>query len=106
MRVPECRACGRCCLLPGDAFVSILESDSVPNRLRARHGSEMLDRWVRGQRRCAALVGRVDSAVRCSIYEKRPTPCRQYERGGTDCLRLLRADLPLEEFECPCGGVR
>lgn len=92
--------------MPGDSFVSVLETDSVPDRLRVCHGSEMLDRWVRGQRRCAALVGRVDSTARCSIYEERPTACRQYERGGADCLRLLRAALPLEEFEGPCGGTR
>jgi Fe-S-cluster containining protein len=29
-------------------------------------------------RRCTALIGEVGKQVACSIYENRPTPCREF----------------------------
>ena len=35
------------------------------------------------------LAGTIDKQVTCTIYERRPSVCRGYERGGPECLRRL-----------------
>src|SRR5690606_40699314 len=47
--------------------------------------------------RCIALEGQVGVDVRCTIYEKRPTPCRELEAswhggGPSDGCDRARAD--------------
>lgn len=42
---------------------------------------------------CACLV--LDSRATCSIYDARPSACRELERGGEEC-RVFRARLGLE----------
>jgi len=44
--------------------------------------------------RCAALLGEVGSAVRCSIYANRPSPCREFGvQWGADGPRINGDDL-------------
>jgi Fe-S-cluster containining protein len=45
--------------------------------------------------RCAALSGRVGQSVGCSIYEWRPSPCREFSEGSDACTRArARHGLP------------
>ncbi|MBI1396691.1 MAG: YkgJ family cysteine cluster protein [Betaproteobacteria bacterium] len=37
--------------------------------------------------RCVALEGEVGRSVRCTLYERRPGPCRELEPGDEKCLR-------------------
>ena len=36
---------------------------------------------------CAALTGAVGKQVRCTVYEQRPSPCREVEPGDDKCTR-------------------
>ena len=46
--------------------------------------------------RCAALLGEVGSAVRCTIYEGRPSPCREFGiEWDADHLCYTAEDLEL-----------
>ncbi len=47
---------------------------------------------------CAALEGAVGQQVRCTIYELRPSPCREVQPGDDKCLRARqRHGLPAVE---------
>lgn len=37
--------------------------------------------------RCVALAGTVGQAVACTIYDVRPSPCREFDTGHTACAR-------------------
>lgn len=54
----------------------------------SKDGVAMLTRMVRGECRCTALTGVIGKKVKCTIYERRPEICREYERGSFDCLSL------------------
>ncbi len=41
--------------------------------------------------RCVALRGVMGGAVRCSIYDRRPEICRQFEPGSGGCLEARAA---------------
>ena len=64
--------------------------DDVPRHLteQDRWGGTVMARRDDGW--CAALDRRI---MLCTIYERRPTICRDFERGGSDCL-TERASLP------------
>lgn len=40
--------------------------------------------------RCIALAGEIGEAVACTIYEERPSPCREFEAGHDACARARR----------------
>ena len=80
--LPACAGCGRCChllveLMPGD--------DAVPEELVVEHsGVRCLDQ--QGDGACVAL----DPVTRlCTIYDRRPQVCRQFERGSGLCRMIL-----------------
>lgn len=58
--------------------------DDVPATFEAidRWGGHVMKRLNDGW--CAALDR---ETMRCSIYERRPQVCRDFELGGYDCLR-------------------
>ncbi len=44
--------------------------------------------------RCAALIGEIGRGVRCTIYEGRPSPCREFDVEWTgEALRFTQEDL-------------
>lgn len=102
-----CLACGLCCIhfrisfywaeaddAPG-GFVPAVMTEKLNQLMRCMKGSNSVPR------RCAALEGEPGQGVSCSIYENRPTPCREFpshQEDGTpnpkcDELRA-RAGLP------------
>ena len=40
--------------------------------------------------RCVALAGEVGVAVACTIYDVRPSPCREFEAGSDACRQARR----------------
>jgi Fe-S-cluster containining protein len=44
-----------------------------------------------GRSPCAQLEESPRGAFRCGIYERRPKPCRELERGSPACLAVLEA---------------
>jgi Fe-S-cluster containining protein len=73
----SCRAC--CCKLE----VMLMGEDDVPMSLveTDRWGGQVMKRLDDGW--CAALDR---ATMLCRIYAQRPTICRDYQVGGTDCL--------------------
>jgi Fe-S-cluster containining protein len=61
----------------------LMSEDCVPLHLTQEDawGARIMARREDGW--CAAL-DRV--SLRCGIYDRRPTVCREYEMGGSDCL--------------------
>jgi|SRR6185436_5735419 Fe-S-cluster containining protein len=73
----SCKAC--CCRLE----VILMGVDDVPSELIAEDlwGGQVMARLADGW--CAALDR---TTMLCGIYARRPTVCREYEVGGSDCL--------------------
>ncbi len=42
--------------------------------------------------RCAALMGTLKESVRCAIYDRRPTPCREFEASWANGAPNERCD--------------
>jgi Fe-S-cluster containining protein len=78
----SCRAC--CCRLE----VILMGVDDVPVELivEDRWGGQVMARRADGW--CAALDR---NTMLCGIYDRRPTVCRDYQVGGSDCLIERRA---------------
>ena len=106
-----CTNCGACCVTYPVTF-SKQEIDSepggwVPGALAENDATFTRCAHMRGTRdhprRCVALEGTVGVSVRCTIYEQRPTPCRDFApeadcgRGEARCgdARRLQGLLPL-----------
>jgi Fe-S-cluster containining protein len=88
----DCVACGRCCH-HGPSTVTLLEADE------ARMGPERLERLtvlhprppyfrfiVNDGEACGALDRTVPGHYPCSIYDVRPSGCREVEPGSPACL--------------------
>ena len=79
-----CLDCGICCIHfrisfywaeADDAtggFVPVEMTEKLTHTMRCMKGSNQVPR------RCTALIGEVGKQVACSIYENRPTPCREF----------------------------
>ncbi len=106
-----CTSCGACCATYPVIF-SRQELDTktggwVPTALAEQNAIFSRCAHMRGTRdhprRCVALEGRIGSEVRCTIYEHRPSPCRDFAmeadagKGDMRCgdARRLHGLLPL-----------
>lgn len=79
-----CLECGLCCTHFRISFYWA-EGDDAPGGFVPAHLTEKLNahlRCMQGSnslpRRCVALLGEPGTRVQCSIYEHRPTPCREF----------------------------
>lgn len=105
-----CTTCGACCATYRVTFTRT-EVDGAPGGLVPAHLTERIDDhgvFMRGTAssspRCIALHGTVGVEVSCSIYERRPSPCRAFARdaaaghGDVSCgdARRLHGLPPLE----------
>ena len=83
-----CQQCGACCA----AFrVSFYWSEAID--LPEEH-IEQVTPWVAcmagtnsATPRCAGLDGIVGRSVQCTVYEQRPSPCREVMPGDAKCTR-------------------
>ena len=78
-----CMACGACCVGYRASFYWAECDDATPGGVPARLTEPVLPfrRAMRRTRagRCTALRGTPGRRVRCSIYERRPSVCRNFE---------------------------
>ena len=89
----DCQLCGACCR---EAYHSVTVSVRDPvvwkePALIVREGHRFEIR--REGERCAALkVGAPGATPRyaCTIYDNRPSPCREFAAGGRHCLDARR----------------
>lgn len=93
-----CLRCGACCASFRVSFYWA-EADpavagSVPIALTEKLND--LRRVMAGTNskspRCVALEGQVGSCVRCTIYEERPSPCREFRVAWEDGLPSAECD--------------
>ena len=95
----DCRNCGACCAAFRVSFywaeATVL---ALPDEL-----VEQLSPWhacLAGSNsaapRCRALQGEIGSRVCCTVYTRRPSPCRELQPGDDRCRRARqRHGLPL-----------
>lgn len=113
-----CLGCGICCTHFRISFYWA-EGDDAPGGFVPAHMTEKLNdfyRCMKGSnqvpRRCSALAGTVGEAVACTIYDNRPSPCREfpvYLEGGApnprcDALRAMIGLPPLPWQSLPTAA--
>lgn len=95
-----CLNCGACCATFRVSFYWA-ETDAAPEGSIPQHLTEQVTPHIscmhgtnQKPTRCVALLGEVGDAVRCSIYEKRSSTCREFiwhGENGQDNLDCQRA---------------
>lgn len=94
-----CQTCGACCAslrvdfhpaeLAGGAYAW---ADGVPGAMTLPVTAKIVR--LRGTDdpapRCVALAGEVGVAVQCTIYESRPSPCREFDIEHAACTQARR----------------
>lgn len=108
-REPACVCCGACCATYRVVFAAEeldTAGGTVPADLvECADGRKAFMRGTAGLApRCVALQGVIGERVACAIYERRPTPCREFApeaaagRGDAMCgdARRRHGLLPLE----------
>lgn len=82
MVIPACAGCGRCCHQVVGLVAGV---DFVPEAMVVEHDGERCMEQ-RGDGACVAL----DPVTKlCTIYERRPSVCRAFDRGSDLCVRVL-----------------
>lgn len=84
----DCLSCGTCCFSELAEYVRVTGDDHARLGERASDlvgfdGTRAFMRMAHGH--CAALVVEPDGRFVCSVYERRPTTCRELERGSPQC---------------------
>ena len=93
-----CLDCGACCVVYRSSFYWAEADDATPEGVPARL-TVRVDAFRRAMRRrpdgrCAALHGVPGRNVSCAVYDRRPSPCRDFEpawSGGPAGARCLEA---------------
>ena len=92
----DCQSCGACCTsfrvdfhpleLAGGAFAW---GDGVPQAMTVPVTAHIvrMSGTDDASPRCVALAGEVGVAVNCSIYDGRPSPCREFDVHHAACNR-------------------
>ncbi|MFN4121520.1 YkgJ family cysteine cluster protein [Acidovorax sp.] len=85
-----CLACGACCAsfrVDFAVYEMVDMGGTVPTHLAMDvNGSTCRMRGTEQVPiRCVALTGEVGAMVACSIYDARPTPCREFTAGDYAC---------------------
>jgi len=87
---PLCLACGACCAYFRVSFYwGEASALGLPGRWTEKltaHHSCMAGTSQR-EPRCRALEGHVGLSVTCTVYEQRPSPCRELQPGDEKCNR-------------------
>ncbi|MGE9550046.1 YkgJ family cysteine cluster protein [Erwinia amylovora] len=101
-----CVSCGACCAHFRVSFY-LSEADDGGGQVPADM-TEPLNLFMRNMRgtnvsspRCVALEGDIGGCVSCGIYERRPTPCREFSRSGENGLRNEACDRARARYGLP-----
>ncbi len=91
----DCRRCGACCAAFRVSFYwAEADAFAIPDAL-----VEQIGPWyacMAGSNastatpRCHALAGEIGKAVVCTLYARRPSPCRELEPGDAQCARARK----------------
>lgn len=110
MRDHPCMTCGACCAyfrVWFQSFEKNPESFNVPENLtiKLQNNASAMKGTNKKDPRCIALIGTIGESVACSIYEHRPSCCRNFvasfENGRVnvrcDEARISKGLLPLTQ---------
>jgi len=93
----DCQRCGACCAHFRVSFYWA-EADDGPHGSVPVSLTEPLNAHLRCMAgtsarspRCVALKGDIGKGVGCTIYEQRPSPCREVMPGDPQCLKARAA---------------
>jgi len=87
--LPDCKRCAACCFSEQDRYILVTGFDH--SRLTRDEQRTLVEFegnlcWMKMKDgHCIALVQQGEEWL-CSIYERRPELCRDYERGGDACV--------------------
>ncbi len=93
-----CLSCGACCAFYRCSFYWREASDQTPGGAPVEWTEDLtpIYRAMKGTNdarpRCIALEGEIGKAVRCVIYDRRPTPCHAFPPSYIDGTRNERCD--------------
>lgn len=106
----DCQTCGACCVQfgteDGNAYV-YLDRDEARRMgslglpvIRQAMGARCLgaapNEGAGGRPACVAFVGNLGGQCGCTVYEERPSVCREFDVGGGLCLHARQqAGLPI-----------
>lgn len=83
-----CQQCGACCAAFRVSFYWA-EADALP-----APRTEKVNAWMAcmagtnsASPRCGALRGSIGSSVHCTVYDQRPSPCREVDPGDAKCTQ-------------------
>jgi len=113
MNDTPCLSCGACCASFRVSFYWAEADDAgggcVPARLTEQVNAHL--RCMAGTQgkspRCVALRGEVGKQVSCAIYERRPSPCREFDllhEDGSPNPRCQRLRATLNAQSASSGG--
>ena len=90
-----CLNCGACCAsfrVDFSAYELESEGGRVPDGLAVQvmPGTCRMRGTDHASPRCSALTGTIGQRAACGIYEWRPSPCHELERGSDGCQRARR----------------
>lgn len=101
MSALDCTTCGACCQSPlgkasPDGWVDLTDQEALNLGPRlVKEGAIYTVLRERKDGRCIALQGELGKACACRIYDRRPSVCRTFEPGHTNCLSArVRMGLP------------
>lgn len=87
----SCRGCGKCCFLI-DPFldVEIFDDDDIPPTLiEERYGYQnVFTKWMK-RRQDGSCIALNLKNMECTIYEKRPRECREFNYDHPICKRII-----------------
>ena len=81
----DCQKCGACCSFKWSWPIfkrDRSDATGIPAEMQRTDYPLMKTE----NNRCVALEGEVGTAVKCSVYNCRPTACRLFEPGSKLCL--------------------
>lgn len=87
----DCIFCGACCATYRVSFywgeTDVYSPGGVPEGATEKLNHHYVAMRGTNQKNpgCHALQGEINKQVSCSIYENRPTPCREFTAGDARC---------------------
>lgn len=98
-----CLSCGACCAYYRVLFYwreGLSDWTNVPAELTVdiNQFTVGLKGTLEKRPRCQALVGKIGDKAQCQIYERRPTPCREFKPSFENGERNLRCEEARSKF--------
>jgi uncharacterized protein len=95
--IHPCQKCGACCSIYRVSFhwsETLKDSYHVPADMTVKVSPHMtaLKYQNPDNMRCKALEGKIGKSVGCKIYDRRPSPCRNFTASFEDGTKNLRCD--------------